>query len=180
MTTATLGPVELSGAFRATTTGGWNAPSQTVDRNFDWQTYSNRKPIELTFEAVVTSDELTALQDLRDDTSEPFPASVGSFEIPEAQLPDLQVEEEATRKSHVRVTGTVKEVFQAGVETTEFVVQVPSGGAQSGSDSGGGSGSSSAGIVDSSGDDTGETESSAPDDISTVAGMRQATPGPWV
>lgn len=179
MATATLGPVEISVTFRAQTTGGMRVPEKTVDRGFDFASYNQRKPIELTFEAMVTSDELSALQGLRDGAGEPFSASVGSFEIAKAVLPDLQVEETADRKSHVRVSGTVREVFQAGIETTEFVIPVPSGGAQSGS-SGGGGGSSTPPLVESNGDSTGETSSSSGDEIDTVGEMRQATPGPWV
>lgn len=175
MTTATLGPVELDGAFRARTAGGWNAPEKTVDRDFDYQSFVQNQPVELTFEAVVTDDELEQLQSLRDDEDEPFPASVGSFEIAEAQLPELEVEQMASMKSHVRVTGTVKEVFQAGVESSEFVVELPDGGAQSG-DGGGDSGGG--GIVDSSGDDTGETENTS--GAMTMAEARQATDGPWI
>lgn len=181
MATATLGPVEISVTFRAQTTGGMRVPEKTVDRSFDFASYNQRKPIELTFEAMVTSDELSALQGLRDGAGEPFSASVGSFEIAKAVLPDLQVEETADRKSHVRVSGTVREVFEAGIETTEFVIPVPSGGGQSGSSSGGGDGGSSdPRLAGSSGDSTGETSASSGDEIDTVGEMRQATPGPWV
>ncbi len=187
MATATLGPVEISVTFRAQTTGGMRVPEKTVDRGFDFASYNQRKPIELTFEAMVTSDELSALQGLRDGAGEPFSASVGSFEIAKAVLPDLQVEETADRKSHVRVSGTVREVFQAGIETTEFVIPVPSGGGQSGSSSGdggggggGGGGSSTPPLVESNGDSTGETSASSGDEIDTVGEMRQVTPGPWV
>lgn len=160
MTTATLGPVELDGAFRARTAGGWNAPEKTVDRDFDYQSFVQNQPVELSFEAVVTDDELEQLQSLRDDEDEPFPASVGNFEIAEAQLPELEVEQMASMKSHVRVTGTVREVFQAGVESSEYVIEVPDGGAQSGD---GGGDTSSSGLVDTSADDTGETDRSEPE-----------------
>jgi len=154
--TATIGPVELSGAYRVQDEGGWDAPQQAVDRDFDFQSYNQAEPVQVTIEAVVTEDELETLRDLRDET-EPFGASVGATEMPEAFLQDLRIEEDADMRSHVRATITIRQVFTAEIETSELVLEVPDGTASGSGDNGG-----DITLMPNEGDDTGASE--PPDD----------------
>ncbi len=154
--TATIGPVELSGAHRVQDEGGWDAPEQAVDRDFDFQSYNQAEPVQVTIEAVVTEDELETLRDLRDET-DPFGASVGSTEMSEAFLQDLRIEEDADMRSHVRATITIRQVFTAEIETSELVIEVPDGTASGSDDTG-----SDVSLVSNEGDDTGASE--PPDD----------------
>jgi S-methylmethionine-dependent homocysteine/selenocysteine methylase len=151
-------------------------PEQAVDQNFDWQSYAGRDPIQVEFEAVATSEEVQALRDLRDNADEPFGVSIGTIELPEATLLDISLEQEAEKKSHLRVNCSVKEVFTASIETTELVVNIPEG-TQTSSPT-----DSEATLYPNRGDNTGATSA----DITNASRseqrqyMREVTEGPYI
>jgi hypothetical protein len=175
-----IGSVDIPGVTKADSSGGWDVQERTVDRSDNYQTFNQRRPVEITFEAWVKQDTYESLRDLRDGDPEAIGVSLGTYELPEAQLMDIQITQEAQSRSHLRVSGSVKEVFFAGVESSEIVVETEpadAGGGEPSVASGGGD-DSPPGLVGDTGDDTGTTESRSR--ASQMAEMRQATPGPWI
>lgn len=180
--TATVGPVEFEGVYNVVDRGGWQSPEQKVDRDFDWQSYKQRDPVEVSFSAKLKKDKLESLRGVREE-DEPIGVSVGLISLEKAAISDLEVTQQARMRSHVEVSVTVKEIFTADVETTEIVIETPSG-TQSGDGGGGGGGDDSGSdstLVDSSGDDTGG--SGPVEDLSRSQqrqAMREATAGPYI
>lgn len=179
--TATVGPVEFEGVYNVVDRGGWQSPEQKVDRDFDWQSYKQRDPVEVSFSAKLKKDKLESLRGVREE-DEPIGVSVGLISLEKAAISDLEVTQQARMRSHVEVSVTVKEIFTADVETTEIVIETPSG-TQSGDGGGGGGGEqeSDSSLVDSSGDDTGG--SGPVDELSKSEQrqrMREVTEGPYI
>lgn len=179
--TATVGPVEFEGEYNVVDRGGWQSPEQKVDRDFDWQSYKQRDPVEVSFSAKLKKEKLKTLRSVREE-DQPIGVSVGLISLEKAAINDLEVTQQARMRSHVEVSVTVKEIFTANVETTEIVIETPSG-TQSGDGGGGGGGGSGSDptLVDSSGDDTGG--SGPVDDLSRSEqrqAMREATEGPYI
>jgi hypothetical protein len=181
--TATVGPVEFEGVYNVVDRGGWQSPEQKVDRDFDWQSYKQRDPVEVSFSAKLKKDKLESLRGVREE-DKPIGVSVGLISLEKAAISDLEVTQQARMRSHVEVSVTVKEIFTADVETTEIVIETPSG-TQSGDGGGGGGGGDDSGsdstLVDSSGDDTGG--SGPVEDLSRSQqrqAMREATAGPYI
>lgn len=143
-----IGPVDIEGVYEVEDEGGWNSPEQTVDRGFDFQSYTRRDPIVVRAEMVVAKEDIEAIRELREN-NEPFGVSIGSVELPEATLEDIRVSETAEMRSHVRVSVTLREIFTAELETTELVLDVPDGTASGGE--------SEVRISDNSGDDSNAT-----------------------
>ena len=134
MTTATIGPVTLKGAYNVSDDGGMQSPDMTVDKSFDYSSYVQREPVEASVNAVVhVEDELKSLRKLREQ-KKPVGFSAGQVNIKTAKITNLSIEQDAAKRSHVEATIDVTEVFTASVETTSAVVELPSGG-----DGGGGS-----------------------------------------
>lgn len=165
MAAGTIAGVELP-AYRVNDTGGTDTPTQRVDRDFDWSSFNQRQPVEVTVDAVVKKDAIGQLRDLR-ESQEPFGASLGDIELSNAILTNLNVEQSAGERTHDRVTVELKEVFTANLETTEVTIETPSG-TQSG-DGGGEEGSSGQRppIVGTDSDDTGSTAPSGEDRLTS-------------
>lgn len=137
MTTATIGPVTLKGAYNVSDDGGMQSPDMTVDKSFDYSSYVQRQPVEASVSAVVhVEDELKSLRKLREQ-KKPVGFSAGQVNIKTVKITNLSIEQDAAKRSHVEATIDVTEVFTASVETTSAVVELPGGGG--GSVSGGGS-----------------------------------------
>jgi hypothetical protein len=137
MTTATIGPVTLKGAYNVSDDGGMQSPDMTVDKSFDYSSYVQRQPVEASVSAVVhVEDELKSLRKLREQ-KQPVGFSAGQVSIESVKITNLSVEQDAAKRSHVEATIDVTEVFTASVETTSAVVELPGDGG--GSVSGGGS-----------------------------------------
>lgn len=137
MTTATIGPVTLKGAYNVSDDGGMQSPDMTVDKSFDYSSYVQRQPVEASVSAVVhVEDELKSLRKLREQ-KQPVGFSAGQVNIKTVKITNLSIEQDAAKRSHVEATIDVTEVFTASVETTSAVVELPGGGG--GTVSGGGS-----------------------------------------
>jgi len=122
----TIDDIVLSGVIRVEGSGGWNAPSKTVEQGFDYDTYVEADPLEGQIEAWVDDSELRRLKRLR-ESSEPFPASVDHVILNRAKLDDLSVEREGNIKSHRKATIVLSEVREARVGTTEVSIATPFG-----------------------------------------------------
>jgi len=118
----TIDDIIIDGATRAEKGGGWNAPSQRVERGFDFSSYSDAEPISATLEAWVDQSTLDALESLRGRT-QPFSATLDNLGLPEAKLNDLRVENEASRLLQFQITLEIEEVRVAETETEEIVFE---------------------------------------------------------
>ncbi len=126
MTEVTIGDIAIEGATVANQSGGWNAPEQRAERGFEFTTYVDTEPKSVTLEAWITEETFEELEELR-LAGEPFPASVGRIGLPEAKLEDLDIENEATRKSHLQASISMQEVRFAETETSEVTFDSPDG-----------------------------------------------------
>lgn len=113
--------------------GAWDAPEQAVEQGFDYSSYNQSEPLQVTFEAQVTSEDRATLVELRDGT-EPFAASVDQVVLPSAKLTRLDTSREASSPSHYRVTIDIEEVREATLETTELSIESNSGDLSSASE----------------------------------------------
>jgi len=126
MTQVTINDIVIEGATRRDSNAGWNAPTETVERGFEFSTYVSSEPIAVTLEAWVEPDVVEQLTTIR-EAGEPFSASIGDLGIPEAKLDDLSVSDEATRLSHHKVTLKIEEITFAEMETAEVSFEAPGG-----------------------------------------------------
>lgn len=155
MTTATIGPVTLKGAYNVSDDGGMQSPDMTVDKSFDYSSYVQRQPVEASVSAVVhVEDELKSLRKLREQ-KQPVGFSAGQVNIKTVKITNLSIEQDAAKRSHVEATIDVTEVFTASVETTSAVVELPGGGGGGGGGTVSGGGSSLPSLVDTESDSEG-------------------------
>lgn len=129
MTVVTVDSIVIRGAMRVESEGAWDAPSESVERGFDFSSYAGQEPRSVTLEAWVGMSTYRQLEQLR-DRGEPFSASIGATGLPEAKLNHLSVEE--TDASEVQFSGsspedalrlrlTVEEVQFAELDTQDVV-----------------------------------------------------------
>lgn len=94
MTTVTINDIVIRGATRIEAEGAWDAPSETVERGFDFSSYAGQEPRSVTLGAWLGMSTYRELEQLRRE-GEPFSASVGATGLPNAKLTGLSVEETA-------------------------------------------------------------------------------------
>lgn len=118
----TIDDIVIDGATMVEKSGGWDAPSEKVERGFDFSSYVQADPVKATLEAWVEKDTLDDLEDLR-EKGEPFSATIDNVGLPEAKLNDLRVTNESNRLSHFQVSIEIEEVRFAETESAEVVFE---------------------------------------------------------
>lgn len=120
-TSMQIGPVSVPGIYEAGDTGGQSAPEHRVEQGFDFTTRIGPEPVEATFQAYCTGDNLSALQQLREE-EDPFPTSVGATAIGECVLENLDWTEHGDYPNAYDVTIQIREVQLASTGTATLRV----------------------------------------------------------
>lgn len=128
MTTITIADIAFgdSAIMEVEESGGWNAPEKRSEAGYEYDSFSNREPLEVRVDAWVSEEDYQKLDTLREDT-EPFAASIDHVTLTSAKLNDLQTVSRADVASHRRVTIEIREVQEADIETAELSIETPSG-----------------------------------------------------
>lgn len=139
MTTVTLetetGDLVLTGATRTDDDGGWNSPDHRTERGFDYDSYVDREPIEVTVEARATEQQVEQIRNLR-ELSEPVEASVGELALASASIENVSVSNDGQEVwdrdlgewvPGFEVTIDIEEVREATLETAEISIETEAG-----------------------------------------------------
>ncbi len=123
---ATIGDVPVEGVYNVSTSGGQYAPERVVEKGFSYASYVGPEAREATIQVMLYPPRLSELDELRIAKS-PFPVMVGHAAIRKCKLVDLQVDREASIKSHYKATVKVKQVREVSTGTADLVVDTRNG-----------------------------------------------------
>lgn len=126
----TIGDMELDAVTNVTDSGGVRAPEKKAEKGFSWDSFVDSKPIEANIEAWVSEDKYNALDNLRSET-EPVRASIDKTVLRQSVVEDLEIQNANDRKSHFKVTFTLREIREASTDTTTLTVETGNGTATS-------------------------------------------------
>ena len=98
--------------------GGWNAPSKKTERGFEYDSYANAEPVEVTVEALVPRDRYEDLVDIRNRDTPIEGASIGQVvDLEKLKLDALETTNESTPSNLVRCSIQLSEIQEAETET---------------------------------------------------------------
>lgn len=128
----TVDKISIPAVVEVTDTGGMNAPQKRTEQGFDWSSYVDSQPLEVSVQAWVEDSDYSRFTALRDRT-EPVPVSIGQVSLKTAVIENLEVTNRSSEKSHYEISFTIREVRQSSTDTTTLTVQTGNGNASSSS-----------------------------------------------
>lgn len=97
--------------------GGWNAPSKRSERGFEYDSYIDAEPVEVTIEALVERERYEELSEIRNQSTPIDGASIGQVVLQRAKLDALETVNESIPENLVRVSIQLSEIQEAKTET---------------------------------------------------------------
>jgi len=104
--------------------GGWNAPSRKTERGFEYDSYVNAEPVEVSIEALVERERYDDLAAIRDQDEPIDGASIGQVVLAKAKLDSLETVNEATPANLVRCSIQLSEIQEAATETATVTLDL--------------------------------------------------------
>lgn len=150
MPTVTIDNTVIEGATEASDTSGMNTPTKKTESGFEFTTFVDTKPTEISIQAIVERSSLRQIASKR-ESAEPVSASIGTTTIPRASVESIEVSQRGDLPEQVEVSIELREIRTPSAGTATIV--------NTGDGSAGGSGSDSAGFTETTSDSSGTGES---------------------
>ena len=145
--------------------GGWNAPSRKTERGFEYDSYVNAEPVEVSIEALVERERYDDLAAIRDQDEPIDGASIGQVVLAKAKLDSLETVNEATPANLVRCSIQLSEIQEAATETATVTLDLDNEQSTAAEDTDASSEQTEGDSVDGGdGDDGGEADAVADDE----------------